>query len=378
MKASVKTAYLISCSDHYGHRLFAVDNALRAQGYQTAYITSDFDHTSKSGFRCEVPGAVQLHAMPYQKNLSIQRILSHYLFARNVLRYLEKLPEEPDAVVALIPPNFLAHFAAKYKKRHPKVRLIFDIFDLWPETFPSGSAKKLLAPVFAVWARIRDKSLKDADYITAECEMFRRKLGLSDGRSETIYLCGKPLADKVPAALREDRLDLCYLGAINNVIGIADICALIRQLAAVKPVTLHIVGKGERQQAFIDGAKAAGAELVFYGPVYDDRQKQAIMSRCHFGLNIMKSSVCVGLTMKSIDYFRNGIPIINSIPADTQLLVEQEKIGIQWGENCAREVLACSRDDCMNMRANVQRVFESRFAETVIHAQYQELLNKLL
>ncbi|MBP3304989.1 MAG: glycosyltransferase [Oscillospiraceae bacterium] len=379
MSQSKKTAYLISCSDHYKHRLFAVDAYLRGRGYETTYLTSDFDHTTKKVFRCEVNGCIQLPSRPYRKNLSAARILSHRAFARDAFQYLEKLPRQPDAVVALLPPNFLAHYAKKYKKRHPQVKLVFDIFDMWPETFPSGNMKKLLRPAFAVWAWVRDHSLDAADFITTECELFRRLLKLDPGKSATVYLCADPLnIPKAPVRLREDRIEFCYLGSINNVVSIPDICAFIAKLTAEKPVVLHIVGIGERQQEFIDSAKAAGAEVVFYGAVFDDAKKQEIISRCHFGLNIMKSSVCVGLTMKSVEYFRHGLPIINNIPADTAELVAQKGVGLQLGEDCVQRLLKISNHDCLKMRENVNAAFKSFFETSVTARQYDALLTPLL
>lgn len=41
----------------------------------------------------------------------------------------------------------------------------------------------------------------------------------------------------------------------------------------------------------------------------------------------MKSTVCVGVTMKSIDYFQFGLPIINNIPHDTEKIVREYKCG---------------------------------------------------
>ena len=373
-----KCAYLISCSDHYSHRLHVADKCLRAEGYETVYITSNFDHTSKQEFVCKVPGCVQIPTSPYQKNLSLDRILSHRRFARDVFRYLEKLEEQPEVLVVLLPPNFLAHYAARYKKRHPEVKLVFDIFDLWPETFPGGKIKKLLAPVFSVWAAIRDRNLGAADFVVTECEMFRKRLKLPEETSKTVWLCAEtPKTERIEPQLRSDALELCYLGAINNIIDIPAICALIGQLAAKKPVVLHIIGKGERQQEFADAAKAAGAEVIFYGPIYDDTEKMRIMSRCHFGLNIMKPTVCVGLTMKSVDYFRFGLPIINSIPADTEKLVRERGIGVQLGEGCAETVLNMTNEDTLQLRRNVEAVFEARFVQPVITEQYADVLNSV-
>lgn len=374
-----KTAYLISCSDHYGHRLSVTDDFLRANGYETRYITSDFDHTGKKVFTCNVANSIQIHARPYRKNLSVSRILSHREFARDVFRYLDTLPEEPDLLVVLLPPNFLAHYGAKYKKKHPNVKLVFDIFDLWPETFPSGKAKKLLAPAFRVWGSLRDRNLYAADFITSECDLFRQILALNDENSATVYLCGEAYGvDCEEKPLPEDTLELCYLGAINNIIDIPRICELLSQLCAKRPVRLHIIGKGEREEEFVEKAQQAGASVIFYGPVYDDATKFAIMQKCHFGINVMRSTVCVGFTMKSLDYFRYGLPVINSIAADTEDLVRNACIGVQLGPDCAKEILQLSADDCLNMRRNVRRVFAREFDRTVVLEKYRECYEKLL
>lgn len=369
---------MISCSDHYSHRMNVADDQLRARGYQVTYITSDFDHIKKERFVCTVPGCVQLPAKPYKKNLSASRILSHYCFARDVFAYLEKLPQEPDVVVVLIPPNFLAHYGAKYKKAHPNVRLIFDVFDMWPETFPSGKLKKLLAPVFGVWAKIRDRSIGNADFVITECEMFRRMLKLSRKKSAAVYLCAEPVESAVPKMVGEDVISLCYLGSVNNVVGISEICALIAELAQLKPVQLHVIGAGERMQAFLSQAEAAGAKVEFYGAVYDPQQKREIMDRCHFGLNVMKTTTCIGLTMKSLDYLRFGLPIINNVPADSQMLVKTENIGVELDENCARVIAEMTAQEHIRMCENVKRVFDERLSRRIIDRQYEEILNAIL
>ena len=376
MSKANKKAYLISCSDHYGHRLWAMDKVLKQKGYETVYITSDFNHDTKEVFTCNVKNCVQVHAKPYKKNLSLDRILSHMFFSRDVFSYIEK-GEEPDLIYALVPPNFIAYYGAKYKKSHPKVKIIFDIFDMWPETFPGGKIKALLAPVFKVWAWIRDKSLSTADFITCECDMFRELLKLPENKSETVYLCKMPLENKAPVSLDKEKIKLCYLGAINNIISIPDICTLLKELSSKKKVELHIIGKGEREQEFIDGARAAGAEVIYHGPIFDNDKKQEIISQCHFGLNIMKESVCIGLTMKSVDYFCHGLPIINNIPADTARLVNDKGIGLVLDKNCADKLLMLTEEECLNMRKNVDRVFNTYFRKDVVFDQMSLVLDKI-
>lgn len=373
------TAYLISCSDHYEHRLWIVDEELKKRGYRTVYLTSDFDHTTKRVFQCSVPGCVQLHVTPYFKNLSFRRIFSHWEFARKTLGYLEELEEKPDVVISLLPPNFLAHYLSAYKRRNPSVKLIFDIFDLWPETFPGDAAKKLLAPVFSVWAGLRDRNLSDADLITAECELFREKLGLAPEKCPTVYLCARDLEEELrQPQLAQERWDLCYLGAVNNVVGIAEICRLINALSRQKPVALHLIGAGEQLDAFVEQAREAGAEVICYGAVYDEDRKQEVIRTCHFGINIVRSSACIGLTMKSVDYFRHGLPIISNIPADTRRLVENENVGIQLDYRTPEKMAALSVSECLEMRKNARKVFEDRFSPEKTGARYETLFDSLL
>lgn len=373
-----KTAFLISCSDHYSHRLHVTDTCLKQMGYETVYITSDFDHNTKTKFVCNVDGCLQLHAKEYKKNLSLSRILSHRGFAKSVFEYIESRETQPDLIVSLLPPNFLAYYGARYKKKHKDVKLVFDIFDLWPETFPSNKLKKLLAPVFKVWANIRDKNLFAADFVFTECEMFRKMLNLDDEKSKKVYLCAEPLKVAKAAELSEDKIVLCYLGAINNIISIPDICALIKELTAKKKVELHIIGAGEREEEFVESAKEAGADVVFYGAVYEEEEKDRIISRCHFGLNIMKSSVCVGLTMKSVDYFRHSLPIINNIPADTKELVEKNGIGVQLDSECTNKLLALNTEDCLKMRENVKNTFDTVFKKDVVINDIKSVFDSVL
>ena len=370
------SAYIISCSDHYSHRMQMWDACLQKLGFSTTYLTGDFDHYTKKPFVCQVPGSLQLPVRPYQKNISVDRILSHRGFAKQTLKHLEHA--RPKVIVALLPPNFLAHYLAIYKKRHPETVLIFDIFDLWPETFPSGGMKKLLAPAFSVWAKLRDRNLPVADYVTTECDLFRQKLHLSDCKSQTIYFWASPAPVASHPVLQEDTISLCYLGFINNVISIEDICNLIRKLSQYKGVKLHIIGAGERTEEFIREAQNAGAEVCYHGALYDPAQKQSIMDTCHFGLNIMKSSVCVGLTMKSVDYFRHGLPIINTIPGDTSQLVQTRGIGVQLTEDCHAHIASLSLADLLYMRSNVAQIFDEKFSYDKAEEKITALLTKLL
>ncbi|MBO5221138.1 MAG: glycosyltransferase [Clostridia bacterium] len=374
-----RRAIVISCSDHYSHRMVYWDRSLEALGYETTYVTTDFLHVEKKRYVCPVEGCVQIHVPEYRKNLSVQRILSHRAFAKKVLHYLEQA--RPDAVVSLLPPNFLVKYLSVYKKRHPETKLIFDIFDLWPETFPSSKVKQLLAPVFRVWANLRDKHLPKADFVAAECDMFRKRLGFSEDRSETVYFSLEPYVGPCEdVVLPSDRADIAYLGSINNIIDIPRIVAFLSALNERIPTTLHVIGGGEKCTEFCDSVRAAGVTVDYCGKVFDETEKHRILSRCHFGLNVMKDSVCVGLTMKSVDYFRHGLPIVNTIPADTAEMIARYGVGVHMTDPnvAAEQVAARIADGVSPLKAAASTLFDTRLSAPHNYAHCEEILCRVL
>lgn len=374
-----KHAAVISCFDYHACRMVYWENSLRELGYQTTYITSDFHHGSKQTYTCNIPDSRQLHVMPYKKNLSAQRILSHRMFARQVLAYLEQ--ERPSAVVASIPPNFLVKYLAKYKRRHPEVKLILDIYDLWPETFPSSRLKQLLAPVFRIWSGLRDKHLPAADFVASECGLFLDRMKKRPDAARVIHFSLPPYSgEEEDPALPTDRAEIAYLGSINNIIDIPTITAVLAGLQQHMPTTLHIIGDGESREAFCESVKAAGVSVVFHGKIFDEQEKHRILAGCHFGLNIMKSSVCVGLTMKSVDYLRHGLPLISSIPADTKNMIEQYRAGVHVADpaQAAKQVADAIRSDIRPLRSGARDLYNNHLTSAINQAACSEVLRQTL
>lgn len=366
----MKKAVCISCTHHYTERTSHIEAVLRGQGYEITYITSDFSHTAKQHYTVELPHCIQIPTRPYYKNISPQRLHSHLQFSRDALAKVEALA--PELLYVEVPPNSLSRAAAGYKKRHPEVKLIFDIFDMWPESFPSSKAKKLLALPFGVWARFRNCGLKAADVVLTECDLFAQKLRkhLKDTKQKTLYLChvGATKSEAVPLPAQE-ALHLCYLGSINNIIDIPAIAALLSEIRRLRPVVLHIIGDGETREELIAAAQAAGTKVEFHGKIYDASQKQAIFDKCSFGLNIMKDSVFIGLTMKSLDYFAAGLPILNSIGGDTRDLVECRGVGFNLNREdpaaTAALAAAVSPETQCEMSARTLEMFRELFTEEV-------------
>lgn len=322
---------IINGFDTFEHRVDLVYDYFQGLNAKVTVIASNFMHICKKKRTDKKEGFIFVNTKPYKKNMSIERINSHYNFAKDAMKIVGAL--NPDIIYALVPPNSVANQVAKYKRMHEDVKVIFDLIDLWPETMPISKFKNILP--FKMWAYLRNDSLKYANFVVTECDLYRSVLEkyLDKDKVQTIYLAREYKEFEIKKIEDDTKIRLCYLGSINNIIDLNAIDEILRGLVVIKPVEFHIIGDGEKRTELIKIAKEAGTKVVYHGKIYESAEKQAIFSKCHFGLNIMKESVCVGLTMKSIDYFEAGLPIINNIKGDTWEFVEELGVGINYSKH---------------------------------------------
>lgn len=356
----------ISCFNIYDIRIRPIETFLKKRGIECHYITSDYDHNAKSEYISERKGAKQISVIKYTKNLSIKRLISHFLFAKKAMKEVAKI--NPDMVYIILPPNFLVRYFSRYRKKN-KIKLIYDIYDLWPETFPFEKTKSFLSIPFKIWRNLRDKNISNADFVITECNLFQHVLQdpLKNVKTKTLYLSKDEYKNNIiETNVRTDKIHLCYLGSINNIIDIPKIKLILKEVAKNKEVVFHIVGDGENRNKLIDEALNAGVDVKFHGKIYNAEEKMEIFRLCHFGINIMKDSVCVGLTMKSIDYFQSSLPILNNIPADTAELVDKYNIGFNISNNNIKKIgsiiSSITKEDLLVMKENTNKVFKKYFS----------------
>lgn len=362
-----KTAYFISSTNHYNVRTGKFVNDYVKKGYDVIYVTSDFDHMTKKRY-CfnEYKNSKQLHVISYKKNLSISRILSHLMFSYKTFYML--LACKPELVYVEVPNNSLVKSSAKYKKIN-NAEIIVDVFDMWPESMPVKTKNMIVNWGFDIWRNFRNKNLKFADQIWIECDYYRELLSAQKINlpMETKYLKLKNAETSIEMKVSEDEIDLCYLGSINNIIDISLIEKIVSELAKNKRTRIHIIGDGERKDEFLEILKQNSIEIIDHGKVYEIDKLQEIFNQCWFGVNVLREDLAIGITMKSISYFRGGLPIINTVEGDTSRFVEECNIGINVDrhdvESCVSRILNITKDDLACMKNNTRNLFEQKFAE---------------
>lgn len=316
---------IINCFDTYEQRVDLVYNFFINRGDIVRIYASDYKHIEKVYLKDKKKDHVYINVVPYKKNISVKRLYSHYKFSKDVFDRLDR--QNLDLIWLLVPPNSLVKQAAILKKKKPSIKIIADIMDMWPETLPFNSLKKTV--LLQKWTDIRDTNLKYMDYIITECDLFKKKLKqkYNFNNISTLYLARQQHKIDRKFKLPIDKISFCYLGSINNIIDIDEIVNIFKKFREYGKIELHIIGDGEKRNKLITDVQNIGVSVIYHGLVYDYEEKQKIINTCHYGLNIMKESVIVGLTMKSIDYFEFGLPIINNIKGDTWNIINKFSVG---------------------------------------------------
>lgn len=361
---------IINCFDTYEDRVDLLRDFFKSKGLEVDVYTSDFRHFEKCTRADSKEDFTLFKAKPYMKNISADRLISHKRLAADIRNEVET--KDFDLLWVMAPPNsFVSEFAG-YKRQHKDVKLIFDLIDLWPETMPIPGFRYM--PPYRLWKAMRDDNLSAADAVVTECELYKEKLPpVIAGTAHTLYLAREEAKEPdLNIDLPDDRLSLCYLGSINNIIDIDAIAEIIRGLKQYKSVEMHIVGDGEKRDELISACRESGAEVEYHGKVFDMAEKQKILSRCHYGLNIMKDSVFVGLTMKSIDYFEAGLPLINNIHGDTWEIISKYGTGYNLDGSLSKYENICSY--VPEMREHTRKAFENLFTRTVFDSKAEHIL----
>lgn len=371
----MKKALLISCFHWYRGRLEYVEKYFKNNGYDVQIWMSDYLHFQKR-LVDEIEGCNYIHVYPYKKNMSFARLYSHYGFAKKISEVL--FDEKPDLIVANIPPNSVAWACGSYKKQNPQTKLVFDIIDMWPESYTSS---KFLKTPFKLWAGLRDKNLEYADVILTECELYQNFLNQTlKERMSTLHMCRPSEHFTEIPEWNGECIDIGYLGSINNLIDIDFIEKLLQEMAQVINIRVHIVGGGEKKETFIQSLKRTSAIIEDHGVVFDTDLMRSIIGKCHFAINMMKPTVCVGLTIKSMDYFQIGVPFLNTIKGDTAKLIDEYHCG--WNIDnvslCKERIRLLTRGEYEQMRLNTQKVFWEKFSITAFVRIVEELFKTII
>lgn len=309
-------------------------------------ITTTFAHINKrqrelcdSSYE-ELPYKFTMLPEPgYPKNVCLKRFVSHYVFGKNLGRYLKHI-EKPDLVLISVPSLDVGKAARTYCKKN-NIPFIVDIQDLWPEAFKLVFNIPVVSDLLFLPMTIQaNKIYSQADSIVAVSETYRQR-GLSSNHKDNEGLCvylGTDLerfdsfSSNSLIEKKEDEVWIVYVGTLGhsyNLEIIFDALNLIDQEVTQK-VVFHILGDGPYFERFKEYSKCCNVESVFHGRL-DYSSMVSFLVKCDIAVNPIVKGAAQSIINKHADYAAAGLPVIN-----TQECTEYRDLisGYQCGINC--------------------------------------------
>lgn len=399
-KADNKSVLIISnfCdygNDQFNDRFNYIAHLLAQEGIQTELLTSSFSHRNKKQrekavtsrqYQCNL-----LFEPGYKRNISLRRFWSHYVWGKNVAKYLRTI-REPDVIYCAVPSLTAAREAAKYCNKRG-IRFAVDVQDLWPEAFKMVLNIPLISQVlFFPFQKYADSIYRKADEIFAVSETYAERVRAVNQKQAKEYVAyiGTDLREfdrgaKMPQSLlkkSDDELWLTYCGTLANSYDMK--CAIdavnIANQDSRQPIKLVVMGDGPLMNEFEQYAKQVSADAVFLGRVPYEIMC-AILAQSDFTINPIVKGSAASIINKHADYAASGLPVINTQDSKEYIaLVEQYQMGFNCAPGDSAAVaqklveLASDEQQRVRMGKNARRCAQERFDRAHTYQKIKEVL----
>lgn len=378
------------------NRFIYIANKLYEMGNSVVLITNDFNHFRKERRDTTVFSypfdVIMLHEPGYKKNISLKRFWSHFVWGRNVRKYLAKR-KKPDAIYCAVPSLSGPLAAAKYCEKNG-VKFIIDVQDLWPEAFQMVFHVPVISNfIFAPFKAMANGIYRRADEICAVSDTYvDRALSVNKkcavGHSVFLgtrledfdrYVEENPVKDK---PTDEVRLGYCgTLGASYDLTCVFDALRIVEENGAIPPKFI-IMGDGPRREEFETYAKKRDLNVEFTGRL-PYPQMCGKLAACDIVVNPIKVGSAGSIINKHADYAASGLPVLNTQECEEyRHLVDEYHMGFNCSNGDAADladklfVLLNDAELRKEMGANARRCAEEKFDRENSYVEICKLLLK--
>lgn len=318
-------------------------DALVERGHQVELIITDFYHTTKTkrpeprrdlyDFKiteCHEPG--------YKKNVSIGRLYSHWVWGRNVYKYLNTIGK-PDLVYCAVPSLTAAKLAAKYCQKKG-VRFVTDVQDLWPEAFYMAVHNKLLQKLFLPMKISADKAYAASDLAVAVSDTYVKRtmaVNKKNAKGVSVFLGNdgalfESEKGKYNVERKGDEILLCYIGGLKDSYDIPCVIDAMVLVDANKQfnqkVRFVVIGEGPFRPRFEQYAKEKQINCTFLGSK-PYTEMASLLCSCDMCINPIVKGSAASIINKVGDYALSGLPVINTQESpEYRALIDEYKCGI--------------------------------------------------
>ena len=337
-----------------GTRHFDLSQELVKKGYKVTIFTSGFEHSSKryikikpkDKFRVENINDVRfvwLNTIPYYGN-NWRRIINMISYGVRALRVAKKF-EKPNVIIGSSVHPF-AVVAAWWLAKRYKVRFIFEVRDLWPQTAVEMGvikSKGIPARILYAWEKFMYKKANKIIVLLPDAKKYIESKGISaekivwipNGVNLEQFNNPKQLGpdSNLAQLLRKNKnkFKVIYTGAhgpangLNVVVKAASILQKNHN-----EVQFFLIGNGvEKEKLQYNAEKYNLKNIHFFSSIPKEQipgllQYADLLLHCLAPVNVFKYGISPN---KVFDYLVSGKPVIMSVKTSNNI-VQEAGVGI--------------------------------------------------
>lgn len=368
--------------DGKGNNRFEYLADLISKDHDVEILTSDFNHGTKTHFDAETEGLAykvkMLNEPGYPKNVCLRRFYSHFVWGKNVKKYLKKR-KKPDVIYAAVPTLTAAYEAAKYCKRN-NIKFIVDIQDLWPEAYEMVFNIPVISSIiFAPFKWLVNGIYKRADEIIAVSQTYvdrALKVNKTANSAFPVFLgTNLDTFDKLTEenkCVREGSDNDILIGYVGTLGHSYDIECVIDALDILKKegysnLKFLVMGDGPLRERFENYAREKKVDAIFTGSLNYGVMVGRLCA-CDIVVNPIVPKAAQSIINKHGDYAASGIAVVNTQESyEYRKLVEDYNMGFNCecgnAVDMAEKIRILANDGALReeMGRNARRCAEEKF-----------------
>ncbi|MED3652388.1 glycosyltransferase family 4 protein [Heyndrickxia sporothermodurans] len=372
-------------------------NMLTKSGFDVEVVTTQFSHRIKNHRKVIDKHSeninyklTMLYENGYQKNVSLKRFYSHYIFGKSLKSYLGKR-KKPDIIYCAVPSLDAGYIAAKYAKKN-KIKFIIDIQDLWPEAFKMIFNVPFISDlIFYPMSNKANYIYNSADSVIAVSETYmNRGLTPSKNRSNkglsvflgTDLVFFDKLATKNYINKPTNEIWVTYIGTLGHSYDLTCVIDALYLLKSkgIKNIKFVVMGDGPLKKRFMDYANKKEVYNEFTGRL-DYSEMVSRLVKCDIAVNPISKGAAQSIINKVGDYAAAGLPVLNTQESEEyRKLLNEFNAGINCENNNPEDLAEKLLLLCKNKKLretigeNSRKLAEAKFDRS---KTYQDIINLL-
>jgi glycosyltransferase involved in cell wall biosynthesis len=381
------------------------DELIKA-GHEVVWWTSVFDHSSKKLRKCnstiQLSGKSRIELLDtiiYENNISIKRIINHYLLGREFRKKILN-EEPPDVILCSFPIIELCSVAVQYAKKN-NIPIMTDVRDLWPDIFLNFCPNwtRVFLKIFLF------KMFIDTKYVFQNSSSI---IAVSDGyldwglekanrtrlRDDMVFPIGYPVQllnkhektkiskDMLSIGIDASKIIFLFIGSFGKTYDLTTVINAAKYYErGCDNLQFVFCGDGEKYDQWTNESKGI-SNIIFTGWL-NGAELNYLLSISNVGLAAYIQGAPQGLPNKIFEYMSVGLPVLSSLQGETKELLSMERIGLTYNPAVKGDLINkidnfLDKNACEAMIENSKQLFDSRFSAKTVYRDFRNEIERVV